>query len=595
MEGLAPCLTSYTAGNAVLKAFNSGNVRTTLAVYEKVRKLKLPLKPDIYALLLQLCVSEGEVEMAYCILSDMEELKQSPSGYSWCAMVALSVLDGEELDIAIHVLDKMESAEDHPRFRAYHPLLKALWLRRDLDGVMRLRERMHSRGVREPDFFLAEVATLCARAPGGLLCHSETAMDALRKACQSSLIPSPRAVEELQQRMPSASAQVGKDGVCAVCHGKLRSKGLAEEERVTARRAIVELARSKGERHLQGLYRFVLWMQAQARPFSCVIDGPNVAYAGQKRPGGSFSYQQVDSVMKELRERGEWPLVIMPTHYMKKRWPNHVFRKWALAHQTTVAASEEDVEIFNSWRRENVVFEVHDGSHDDWFWMLASVMGDDPTKLPPKVVTNDRMRDHMKLQLCPLAFERWQLAQFIRFETAVPRSVLEGGISEGLAGEEEDDNIEEEEEEEDCIEVQDAEEALVVDVDGAGSGDEEPAAAAIPNTLRLIFPRAFDRHMQQAEGSGYWHVPIGGEDEVDERLQEESCHREGVASAASSRKASSWMCIPPNGVDAMAVSTLSRWLKDDLQKELRRRGLRVSGTKAELLKRLSTAAGLKSD
>lgn len=68
--------------------------------------------------------------------------------------------------------------------------------------------------------------------------------------------------------------------------------------------ALLEYAATAGGTdQAEKLKKFRVWMEERERPFTCVLDGPNVAYARQNFEGGCFSYHQIDMAAKTLQEK----------------------------------------------------------------------------------------------------------------------------------------------------------------------------------------------------------------------------------------------------------------------------------------------------
>ena len=260
-------------------------------------------------------------------------------------------------------------------------------------------------------------------------------------------------------------------GACPLSRARLQSLGLSEEQRASVREGLVALADKVSKTQRTGLEDFMAWFvkaeDADGKPFSVIVDAPNVAYSRQNFDGGCFSFHQIDAMVEFLVARGENPLVMMPAKYMKDVVPNHARftpsanasttlsaaalatgdigdglgegeggegRAMASDHATPqvrddqasggsatlvggrqlvtqVTVTAEQRAITDRWQRERRLASAPFGANDDWYWMAASVA----TSEGVRVVSNDLMRDHRLALLQPRPFLRWKTTQMLRF------------------------------------------------------------------------------------------------------------------------------------------------------------------------------------
>jgi hypothetical protein len=130
-------------------------------------------------------------------------------------------------------------------------------------------------------------------------------------------------------------------------------------------------------------------------PFDVVIDGANVGYHKQNFQNAPrhVDYEQIDWVVRHFRdERNQRVLLVMHTrHFSPGLMP------------------EKYTTLYESWKRDGILYRTPHGMNDDWFWMHAAL------KYKTVVLTNDEMRDHHFQMLAPRFFLRWKERQQVRF------------------------------------------------------------------------------------------------------------------------------------------------------------------------------------
>ena len=226
-------------------------------------------------------------------------------------------------------------------------------------------------------------------------------------------------------------------GTCPLTDVKLRLISLNEDQRdhvkqtlfdmsVTQHEEFTEKLRTKGEktggrgdsaRAREKLQEFVEWLENRdGPPFTAIVDGPNVAYAGH----GDVHYSQVLLVVEELERLGERPLVIMPSKYVSKQ-----FYVTGLGGVQTLG--QKDLDTMHGLLSAGKMYCVPPSCLDDYYWMIASVANQksevtvqpdaDDQRFPglrPYLVTNDQMRDHKLALLQARLFRRWTSCYIVR-------------------------------------------------------------------------------------------------------------------------------------------------------------------------------------
>ena len=170
------------------------------------------------------------------------------------------------------------------------------------------------------------------------------------------------------------------------------------------------------------LSKFGEWIQNRdGKPFTAIIDGPNIAYYMQNFQEGTFNYHQIKFVVDALENMGENVLVVLP-----KRYTQDQFSLQKATETVRQRLSPKEKEIRNDLINKGKAFVVPFGSLDDYYWMFASVCMDEDFVPPdnpegrwpgtrPMLISNDKLRDHKMSLLEPRLFRRWFSSFMVNF------------------------------------------------------------------------------------------------------------------------------------------------------------------------------------
>ncbi len=162
------------------------------------------------------------------------------------------------------------------------------------------------------------------------------------------------------------------------------------------------------------LDRFGKWLKERSgKPFTAIIDGPNIAYYMQNFEQGTFNYHQIKFVVDALEDMGENVLVVLPFKYTQDS-----FMLNQLTRQVKYRLSKKERKICDDLISRGKAYIVPPGCLDDYYWMYASVSMDEEFVEPgneegrwagtrPMLITNDKLRDHQMSLLEPRLFRRW--------------------------------------------------------------------------------------------------------------------------------------------------------------------------------------------
>ena len=171
---------------------------------------------------------------------------------------------------------------------------------------------------------------------------------------------------------------------------------------------------------VQELRNFTTWLKSRDGPFTAIVDGANIAYFGH----GTVRYSQIQHVVEKLEAMNERPLVVMPWKYLQPKFHASVGKVQAL--------SEKDLAVIARLEEEGKLYEVPTKCLDDYYWMIASIVGDDHEtvgaadddgRFPgvrPMLITNDQMRDHKLELLEPRLFRRWCSCHIVNYNFPEP-------------------------------------------------------------------------------------------------------------------------------------------------------------------------------
>ena len=129
-----------------------------------------------------------------------------------------------------------------------------------------------------------------------------------------------------------------ESGRCTATNSTLRLIVLEESQRLHVHDTLIEMARvksieytnklaakgraprdaaEKAEMATQIITNFSHWLDSrEGKPYTAIVDGPNVAYFGW----GRVNLPQLQRMVDELEKQGEHPLVIMPEKYTRRKF-----------------------------------------------------------------------------------------------------------------------------------------------------------------------------------------------------------------------------------------------------------------------------------
>jgi len=228
-------------------------------------------------------------------------------------------------------------------------------------------------------------------------------------------------------------------GLCEVTNAQQRLIILEPDQRVQLHDDLLNLSTEQSakfagtranddpNRAREKLEEFSDWLnKREGEPFTTIVDGANIGYYMQSFDKGRFNYHQIKFMVDTLEERGENPLVVIPSKYGY----NQFFASNKREHQRL---DQSEIGIMNDLNARGKLYKVPPRCLDDFYWMLASVSdqtasrngqdlsvsNDDPNhRFPgtrPMLITNDQMRDHRFDLLEPRLFRRWYGCHIVNY------------------------------------------------------------------------------------------------------------------------------------------------------------------------------------
>lgn len=393
-------------------------------------------------------------------------------------------LGAEEILFSLPDKTRKASADEWKRLRTFQPLLAYYCDQGNVDSILRLFYQMRqSTGVHlDADTYsliLSSLATLgCFTSPRPVvetiesdgvelgpqlwdeLCTnmSDDLLDLTEEAAariwnalistnsdRSPTICSEKASVALA--IPPSDANVPivgrvsvdeETGICRTSGAQLRLFALTTDQRRHVHDTLLDMAAAQQREYgdklkVQGkvledrngsyareeLAKFSAWLQERdGKPFTAFVDGANVGFYGH----GSVHFSQIKAVVEALEQRGERPLVTMPSKYIGKSF-------WLTSLGRFQTLGDQDLDVMNELLDSGKMYAVPAACLDDYYWMLASVANqtrsrmqvlikDDQRGFPglrPLLVTNDQMRDHRLSLLEPREFRRWTSCHIVKY------------------------------------------------------------------------------------------------------------------------------------------------------------------------------------
>jgi pentatricopeptide repeat protein len=389
-------------------------------------------------------------------------------------------LGAEEILFSLPDKTQKSSADEWKRLRTFQPLLAHYCDQGNVSSILRLFNQMRQstgvhldadtyslilsslakagcfaplRTIEEATFIVSDGVELgprllddiCSKMSDDLLDLTEEAATRIWKAFIStesnemlSNVPMAIAASDASVPIVGRVSVDDKTGMCRTSEAQLRLFALTADQRRHVHDTLLDMAAAqqreygdklKGQGKVlddrNGFYareelgKFSTWLhEREGEPFTAFVDGPNIGFYGH----GTVHYSQIKAVVEALEQRGERPLVTMPSKYIAKSF-------WLTSLGRFQALDDRDLDVMNELLESGKMYAIPAACLDDYYWMIASVANQTKTRtqesthadqgrfpgLRPLLVTNDQMRDHRLSLLEPREFRRWTSCHIVKY------------------------------------------------------------------------------------------------------------------------------------------------------------------------------------
>eukprot|EP00927_Polykrikos_kofoidii_P075320 TRINITY_DN7145_c0_g1_i4.p1 TRINITY_DN7145_c0_g1~~TRINITY_DN7145_c0_g1_i4.p1 ORF type:complete len:559 (+),score=102.26 TRINITY_DN7145_c0_g1_i4:34-1677(+) len=254
--------------------------------------------------------------------------------------------------------------------------------------------------------------------------------------------------EECGQRWRVGWSSVSADGRCTLTGRTLRALDVSDEDVAALADCSALLAESAGCK--RSFRSFRKWLQEQA-PYDVIIDGANVGFSNQNHEGGFFQYNQIDAVVRHLRQTGRRTLLVLHTRWLrldavltiskkKRRRLDQISTKDSpTRHNVEYTEDPQDddasgysyphdpvtedelealpgtpLHYIRTWKEWGILLRTPVQECDDWYWLYAALDSAQRGMKHVQVVSNDYMRDHHWRMLRQRTFTQWQRRHMTR-------------------------------------------------------------------------------------------------------------------------------------------------------------------------------------
>ena len=393
-----------TARKQIIEARKNVDVSAALQIYNRLCDSDFTIPVDLATMVLSVLSDSPDLDIpnvlqeATNLYETTKEGSSTPPSEAFFSTATRVFSRLNDIDTALKVIKEMKEAGHSPRHRTYSPLLNAACKSSKLKLARSVFQDMLA--SQSSDKFFEDDASIvlevCSAVSDGEDSLSESEkiewIEQILRDCskRSTELPSPRLIEAAKLWFKADPTTIAKpldsENRCEKCGSKMKSLEPNEEELALILKQTEDLAPIQKPEKLADWERFLAWESRNLSKFDTVVDGANIAHFRSNTTSGNSEpkYNQVDVIMKKLRERGRKPILFFHTTHFKK-------------------PAIRELEM--KWKADNCLYVVPHGHNDDIFWLHMSL------KMGTRcwLVTNDQMRDHkFEMMQSSYSFARWR-------------------------------------------------------------------------------------------------------------------------------------------------------------------------------------------
>ena len=400
------------------------------------------MAPKVVSAVLYLCESQNRVEQAIGLI---QELRATHPNHSWdertLAVIMRLYSQANDVASATHLFGHLITSEQL-KHRTVSPYLELCSRNSLLTHAGAAYVEAKKRGI----LLLPEDFTSLIKMCAGLGDSVATLRMFLDDAAEYLDELDEAALEHIAQWTSrsdgggsAAAATISPLGECSICNAKLRGHNFTAAQKgalLNDVSTIVAPKTCRNPRHFETFHRF---LAARGDPIDVFVDGLNVGYYGLsswyrdaklqllEKKEVKFSEEDltwdpkrgpvdvppnlflIDQVLRQVQAETPRCMVILPQRHTEPANITHFQEK-----------------LVAQWKRDGLIFSPPSGLLDDLCWVYGALYYTKPsdccaastTPVSPiaRVVTNDKMRDHLFKLLSSRAFSRWRDEHQVTFK-----------------------------------------------------------------------------------------------------------------------------------------------------------------------------------
>ncbi|GAB5360641.1 hypothetical protein AAMO2058_000644500 [Amorphochlora amoebiformis] len=352
-------------------------LRKSYAADKEQKRQRIPLKR--YVQVLSLCTKGGNLKQMWQLCAEIKSVYGDEKYFAATSDVLIKVHAAQNIASALRLHREMKQRGQRLKRRSYGPIIVACCQAQDRENAFSLYDEAKARGIDFTGAEYSELIHLCVAL------KLDKDMEALLNDISSVFTVLPAKLlgalkEWFRSKMKSLTGGLECDlkgslgaGVAVLPSHRLPNELLDEYlEQILAAQMSNQRSRRKEKAVVRAVRKFLNRL-ARDGGAEIWIDGANV---GHFEMGGSFSYQQVDSVF---------------SHFVRAGYRTRLVLHHSRVHGLPSNSAEE--KIVRKWTTGGSLYITPNGVNDDAFWMYGAIWSS-KTQRRVYIVSNDLGRDH---------------------------------------------------------------------------------------------------------------------------------------------------------------------------------------------------------